>query len=220
MKGLLLKEIYSVKKYFKIYIALVGLVAAIAIFVGSGMELFIAFFPCIICSSIPTNLVAYDEKNRWTTYSATMPYTKFQIVSSKYMIGLIIQAIVLLFSAFINVIHAFIFHTFSSASFVTVFWIIFMSSVLAILANSVFLPLVFKFGTEKGRLAALFVTGIFYGIIIYFLVSFINGIGLESLQSNAKSSVIIIIFATIAITAGIYALSWYISYVIFKRREL
>ena len=44
---------------------------------------------------IPINLLVYDERSRWTQYSGTLPYTKTQIVSGKYLIGLLIQLTIL-----------------------------------------------------------------------------------------------------------------------------
>ena len=64
MKGLLLKDFYMAAKYCR---------------------------ACLLCGMIPVNLLAYDERSRWLEYSGTLPYTKAQIVSGKYLVGIIVQ---------------------------------------------------------------------------------------------------------------------------------
>ena len=52
-------------------------------------NMFFVFYPCLFCGMVPVNLLAYDERSRWLQYSGTLPYTRAQIVSGKYLIGLI-----------------------------------------------------------------------------------------------------------------------------------
>lgn len=93
MKGLLLKDWYMMKKYCKAYIAII--VVFIAVFLVSNDNLFFVFYPCMICGMIPVNLLGYDERSHWVQYSGTMPYTKAQLVSGKYLIGLLAQLTIL-----------------------------------------------------------------------------------------------------------------------------
>ena len=58
--------------------------------------MFFVFYPCMLCGMIPVNLLGYDERSRWMQYSGTMPYTKTQIVSGKYLIGLLAQLAMLI----------------------------------------------------------------------------------------------------------------------------
>ena len=94
MKGLLLKDLYMMKKYCKSYLLIT--VVFIAVSFASSENLFFTFYPCLLCGMIPVNLLGYDERSRWLQYSETMPYTKGQIVSGKYLIGLGTQIAVLL----------------------------------------------------------------------------------------------------------------------------
>ena len=97
MKGLLLKDFYMMTKYCRSYIWIAILFLAIS-FVNSE-NMFFTFYPCLLVGMIPVNLLAYDEKSRWLSYSGTLPYTKSQIVSGKYIIGLFVQIIMLLLTA-------------------------------------------------------------------------------------------------------------------------
>ena len=94
MKGLLLKDWYMMKKYCRYY--LFCAVGFIILSVMSEGNMFFIFYPCLLCGMIPVNLIGYDERSRWMQYSGTMPYTKAQIVSGKYLIGLFSQLVILL----------------------------------------------------------------------------------------------------------------------------
>ena len=93
MKGLLLKDWYMVKKYCRAYLLIAIVFIAISFFSNDNM--FFVFYPCLLCGMIPVNLLAYDERSHWMQYSGTLPYTKTQIVSGKYLIGLLAQLAVL-----------------------------------------------------------------------------------------------------------------------------
>ena len=89
MKGLLLKDWYMMKKYCRSYVLIAVVFIALSL-VSSG-NMFFVFYPCLLCGIIPVNLLGYDERSRWMQYSGTLPYTKRQIVSAKYLIGLLAQ---------------------------------------------------------------------------------------------------------------------------------
>ena len=81
MKGLLLKDLYMMRKYCRSYLLIA--VVFIALSFASNQNLFFVFYPCLLCGMIPVNLLGYDERSRWLQYSGTMPYTRAQIVSCK-----------------------------------------------------------------------------------------------------------------------------------------
>ena len=85
MKGLLLKDLYMVVKYCKAYLLIAVVFLAVSL-MGSD-NLFFIFYPCLLCGMIPVNLLAYDERSRWPQYCGTLPYTKGQIVSGKYLMA-------------------------------------------------------------------------------------------------------------------------------------
>ena len=89
MKGLLLKDWYMMKKYCR-YHLFVSIGFIILSMMSSG-NMFFVFYPCLLAGMIPVNLLGYDERSRWTEYVGTLPYTKTQIVSAKYLIGLFTQ---------------------------------------------------------------------------------------------------------------------------------
>lgn len=86
MKGLLLKDFYMAWRYCRILLVLV--VVFIALSWADQGSLFFLLYPIILVSMIPVTLLGYDERDRWTGYSDTLPYTRGQLVSAKYLVGL------------------------------------------------------------------------------------------------------------------------------------
>ena len=208
MKGLLLKDLYMMKKYCKSYLLIT--VVFIAISFVSSENLFFTFYPCLLCGMIPVNLLGYDERSRWLQYSETMPYTKGQIVSGKYLIGLGTQIAVLLITGIAQAIRMSV-----SGAFVLLeyFVLMILLLIMSLLASSITLPFMFKLGVEKGRMAYYIMIGIVCaGSIIS--SNLLSG----GIQAEIKLNGILSIICLVGI--GIYALSWYLSIAFYKKREI
>lgn len=209
MKGLILKDLYLLKKYCRGFLIVIAAFLAAMMFSNSQNEgLFYSLYPCIFCSMMPITLLGYDERSRWNQYSAVMPYTKAQLVSSKYIIGLIVQAAVIPLIAALQAASMVRRGEFVFGDYMTM---LFTDIVISFIIPSVCLPLVFKYGTEKGR--------IFYFIIVAVLSSAVTAVNLVKIEKqitiNTAGFMPFIVFAAV----GIYVLSWYLSIVFYKKRE-
>ena len=76
MKGLLLKDVYMAAKYCRSYL-LITLIFLTVSFFGSQNTFFL-FYPCLLCGMIPVNLLAYDERSRFLSYTGVRPITRTQ----------------------------------------------------------------------------------------------------------------------------------------------
>lgn len=208
MKGLLLKDWYMMKKYCRSYL----LIAAVFIAVSfvSDDNMFFVFYPCLLCGMIPVNLLGYDERSRWIQYSGTLPYTKTQIVSAKYLVGLLAQAAMLIVTGVVQGIKMGINGNFALNNFIM---LMLLMLIVATLTSSISLPFIFKLGVEKGRTAYYVMIGFVCGASVLASSLFIGRLQVE-IQLNA--------FLTILALAGVsvYILSWYLSIVFYKKREL
>lgn len=208
MKGLILKDLYMMKKYCKSYLFLVIIFIAVS-FVGTN-NLFFIFYPCMLCGMIPVNLLGYDERSRWLQYSETMPYTKSQIVSGKYLIGLGTQIFMILVVGIAQAIRMSIGGTFILGEYLVLMMLLL---IMSLLASSITLPFMFKLGVEKGRMAYYFMVGVVCAGSI--IGSNLLSVGF---QAEIKMNGILPIICLVGI--GIYALSWYMSIVFYKKKEL
>lgn len=208
MKGLLLKDWYMMKKYCRTYIFIAA--AFIALSLVSNGNMFFVFYPCLLCGMIPVNLLGYDEPSRWMQYSGTLPYTKAQIVSGKYLIGLLAQLATLLAVGVTQAAKMVIAGDFVLGEFAVLILLMFIVSTLT---SSITLPFIFKLGVEKGRTAYYVMIG-FVCAASYLASSFFKG----QLATEIKLNLIFAILAVVGI--GIYIFSWYMSIVFYKKREI
>ena len=208
MKGLILKDLYMIKSYCRSYF-LIAIVFTVAAFIDSN-NLFLAFYPCMLCGMIPVTLLGYDERSRWLQYSETMPYTKAQIVSGKYLIGVGAQVTILLVTGIAQAIRMGILGEFLLNEYLVLMMLLL---VMSLLASSICLPFMFKLGVEKGRMAYYIMIGVVCaGSIISsnFLTS--------EMSTPISANGILPIICLVGI--GIYIFSWYLSIKFYKRREL
>jgi len=208
MRGLLLKDWYMAKKYCKSYLLIT--VVFVAISLVSDGNMFFVFYPCLLCGMIPVNLLGYDERSRWMQYSGTLPYTKTQIVSGKYIIGLLAQLAILFVTGSAQAAKMIV-----AGDFVFGYFIVLMLLMLIVstFTSSISLPFMFKLGVEKGRTA--------YYIMIGFVCAasvLASSIFRGQLASEIQPNIVLTVLAIVGI--GVYIFSWYMSVVFFKRREI
>lgn len=141
MGGLILKDLYGLKQQLKIYIiiAVVWLLIAVTtrdMSFFSGLVMMFTFL-------VPITSLAYDEKSRFDAYALTMPVKRSDIVLSKYLLSLICGAVCALAGFFVNVICM---NDIFETAVVTLILLC-----VGIFFSSIVLPLLFRFGVEKGR---------------------------------------------------------------------
>lgn len=196
-----------VKTYCRGYLLIAVAFIALSFF---SDNMFFAFYPCILCGMIPVNLLAYDERSRWTQYSATLPYTKTQIVSGKYLMGSLAQLTILVLTGVGQAVKmsgtgGFVFGD------LTVLMLLML--IVSTLSSSICLPFVFKLGVEKGRTAYYIMIG-FVCAASVLAASIIRGQRMSEIQPD----LILTLIAVIGI--GVYILSWYLSVAFFKKKEI
>ncbi len=208
MKGLLLKDWYMTQKYCKYYL-FVGIGFIILSLMSKG-NMFFVFYPCLLCGMIPVNLLGYDERSRWTEYVGTLPYTKTQIVSTKYLIGLFAQTAFLTVTCMAQAVKMGIEGEFVLTEFLVLMMLLL---IMATVSSSMTLPFIFKLGVERGRTAYYVMIGVVCtGSIIS--SNLLSG----GMQSEINLNGVLPIICIVGI--GIYALSWYLSIVFYKKWEI
>ena len=197
-----------IKRYCRYY--LFCAVGFTALSVMSTGNMFFVFYPCLLCGMIPVNLIGYDERSRWMQYSGTMPYTKAQIVSGKYLIGLFAQLTILLMIGVAQAAKRLIAGDFVLGEFAV---LMLLMLIVSMLTSSISLPFIFKLGVEKGRTAYYVMIGFVCGASVLASSLFKGEFGME-----IKPNLVLVIFAVVGIC--IYIFSWYMSIVFYKKREI
>lgn len=208
MKGLLLKDCYMLLKYCRSYL-LMALVF-VAISYADSENMFFVFYPCLLCGMIPASLLSYDERSRWLQFCGALPYTKAQVVSAKYLVGLLMQLAVLLLTAVVQGLRMTHDGSFTVAGFASMLALILL---LSMLASAISLPFMFKLGVEKGRAAYYVMIGV---------ICAGGAMGSVLLQGNTLFTGGMRVALPLLCVAGVvlYALSWYWSIRLYERREV
>lgn len=208
MKGLILKDLYTLKKQFWFVIFYCILFAVYGVILkNTGMyttmiTLFLAIFP--------VTSVSYDERAGWDGYSVVLPVKRSEIVKSKYYLGYLFIIPTSIISLLINIIAE---RKINADILIdSLFSIIFALSSAAIMMAVLF-PFMFKFGSEKGRiiiiLVALLVGGFFGAVFVLYnlkdVISFqIFQLSLHAIAIIALILAVILSFVSILISIRIY----------------
>lgn len=83
----------------------------------------------------------------------------------------------------------------------------------ATLTSSISMPFIFKLGVEKGRIAYYVMIGFVCGASVLS-----SGLFREHLQAEIRLNTILVVLSFVGI--GVYILSWYLSIVFYKKREI
>ena len=143
MKGLLCKDACTLVRQVGILLALVVLFGC----VQRGSMTAVAIF---YASLLPMTALAYDERCKWDTMAAGMPYSDLALVGSKYVLGAVCVAGAMV----VSLLAQLAFGSFCAEDAATTLVI----ALLAFGLNVIELPVLFRFGVEKGRLVFLLLT--------------------------------------------------------------
>jgi len=205
MKGLLLKDFYVIKKYFRFYLILIP-AFLIGSFFTHGNVGFVACYPMVLLAMIPMNLLAYDEGFRWDRYCSATPCSRATQVSAKYIVMLYFLGIVFLLSALVQILRIIVNGEDPSG-------LGFMLAVLFSLGTispAISMPVMYKFGVTKGRVVSII---IFAGLVG--LTTAKDTLSVPDPQALSSLSLV-----AIPICAALYALSWCLSIHFYKQREV
>ncbi len=168
MKSLVLKDLFNIGHNAKSMLFIL-VVFAVALIPFSGVEGYI-FVCAILCSMMIVTTFSFDDSSKWTRYAMIMPVSKKELVAGKFMVLAIFCAIGSLFGLIIGFIGGLITHKIV-LDIVGIGELLFLTLgawVISLIFGSMSIPLVFKFGAEKGRVlllvSFLIPAGICFGI--------------------------------------------------------
>lgn len=205
MKGLLLKDWYAMKTYCRTFLILV-LVYATVFPASQSSSGFVMLFPCVLSGMLSMTLIAYEEREKWNVYAATLPVSKAQQVSSKYLISLIVSSIVLCVMLLSHTAAALVRHGFDLTA---VGGLLITMVPLCLMPAALLLPFIFWLGAEKGRM-------MYYGVFAIFGVAITFISPANALRAMGKLTGAVILAASVLI----FGASWLLSIRLYQKRAL
>ena len=150
MLGLIKKDLFVMKNNLKYFLLMILVFAFFA-----KESNIIYFIPIFISIMIFITTFSYDDYNKWDTYAITLPLSREKIVLAKYLTSLLLMVGTVLITFLLSFVIDTINHSFD---FDEVFPMIFGGLFALVLLQTFMYPLIYKFGTEKGRI------GLFVGV--------------------------------------------------------
>lgn len=153
MKGLILKDFINIKGQLVLYLLIVVLWLGIGFkwesssFFSSVMQMFAVM--------IPLTALACDEKNHWNRFALTMPVCRRELVQSKFLFTLITMAALALVSFAGSLV--------ISGDVEESVLVVLYSCPFGVILNGILMPVMFRFGVEKGRF-------VFIGVVALFVL--------------------------------------------------
>ncbi len=206
MKGLLYKESRCLWQYGKSYILMVVIFFALSMTNGTGSASGVMWllYPVFLLASLPASLLNADEKDGWMMYCDTLPVTRRQIVTVKYIACAVLAAAVTLLAMAAAVLHGQTDPLYREQ----VVSVLPLMPMTGLAAPALMFPAMFKYGAVKGRTVFLTVV-VLVGAACAVLIS--TG-GPEGQTWSFPLG--------LAIGLVIFAASWALSVKWFEQREL
>ena len=153
MKGLLYKDWKMLLKLGRMYLLIMLIFSVVPQFTRMG-------FAMAYAAILPYSIIAYDEQSKWLRLAIMMPYTDGQLVLSKYVLSWFGMLFVMVLSAISRTADYFI-H--GQTVLIQEYQEVLIFTAASSLFSTIVLPLVFRFGVERGRL--MFIPVIIGGVI-------------------------------------------------------
>jgi len=150
MKGLLLKDYYTLLKQVRFYLIFLLIFTIIP-----NMNL--SSIAIVYAAMLPITVIAFDERSKWDQLAAMMPYTERELVFSKYVLGYIAVAVFgvvafVLQSGIALIGH----HAFTMEQEMALL----VTAAAAMILLAINLPFMFWLGVERGRIVFMILIGV------------------------------------------------------------
>ena len=204
MLALLKKDIFTLKRNCAVYVGIMMLFY-IAFGIFNDNFAMYHFFFILITLMLPVTAMSFDEKCRWDLYGMSMPLSRRAAVLSKYLLTGISAVFGIFFGTLVMAISA-LMHGEPLSIGLLAQPLAF--ALFSVLIADFALPIMFHFGTEKGRLAmVLIIWGI--ALVPYAAQKFAAGLGF---------GVFLLMLAAAAVVATL--VSSQLSITVYQRKEL
>lgn len=219
MKSLILKDWYLATKNCWAYIIVIVPFLAISLFADTPI-LFTFSFPVLLTSVTSINIITYDEKCRWQNYSLSMPYTRKQIVASKYIMAAILSCSLSLLGGITQIVSCFINGNAGEISALYLMFTICVLILIGIVSPCLIFPFIFKMGVEKGKILYVIIMGFIGFIMGFFMNVMTDDEMIEMVSDLSEKDILISIAVILASDVVIYFGSWALSSHAYGKRDL
>ena len=211
MKGLFLKEFYSVNVYKKSMLLMLAVIVVMSFALPLGGS-YVPTMVMVYMVMTLMNLFALDDSSKWDRYAVSLPLSRWSIVAVRYLFLSIITVAANVAAFALSVVigavrgqqESLLQSLLVSASLLMVF----------LLIASVSMPLCYRFGAEKSRMVMMAVFGLVYLGFIWSLPKL-----KPMLEGSPSSTVTVLVAGAVVLTLVLYTVSYLVSVRIYAKKE-
>ena len=208
MKGLILKDIYNLRKHGRTMLLLAA-AYSFMIFMTGNAEVFLGTVVIMFAATSIASL-SYDSQSGWDTYVSTLPVSRSDVVMSKYILSYLFALAGGLIALLIGWINGIIKN---SGNFFEMLVSAYVMFSIAIVFVSVLLPLIYKFGVERSRI--IIIAAVAIPVVAVFAIV---KTGVATMPNDQM--VTRILFLSPFILAICVVLSYAISNMVYRKKEV
>ena len=146
MTGLILKDLFVMRKVLRSYLLLIVIYAILA-YLDFFDYSFIITFIQIILAVLPISAFAYDEQSKWDRYAMSLPLGRSKVVGARYLFVLALT----LFTVAMGLAGTALLYLAHQVDPLEMFVTLMVSTTIGLLLPTILLPLSYKLGAERAR---------------------------------------------------------------------
>ena len=155
MIGLIIKDVLNLNSNKRIFISLLIMFIFLGFFDQQGASLLSIYLP-ILCLMLAISTFSYDEYSKWDRYVLALPLDRKSIVVARYLFSMS-----LLVLSYILIIVLKLTRILLNKSNIDLYTILFeplITIFIIVIFLAIILPIIYKFGAEKGRMIMILVS--------------------------------------------------------------
>lgn len=215
MKGLILKDIYSIRITQKTYVLLFLFLCVFGYLMKSPG--YVGTMCIVVFATAVLSLFNADQYYHWDTYAAALPLGKRIIVRARYMLIIVMTLGLAVFTAIMTGATAALLGMSVSEQVISS---VSMCMIIPIFSG-IIIPVIYKLGVEKGRVIFMMLFLIPF-LVLTLLKDSIRGTAVEKLLVNLQQNPngqVIIAGILLAVSILVLAVSYMISIRIYSNKE-
>ena len=201
MKGLLLKDLINLKSTARLFLAFLAIFAVLILSTGELGSYSLSIV--VLSAMLPFTTVALDERAKWDRTALCAPVKRSTLVLSKYVLGLVLLGIALFAGLLLGLL--------GGQELSLLLKQLFLIGLSGALILCVMLPLMFRFGAEKGRIVLMLIMAAAFAASFLF-----NGPDVALPTKDALMDYALILIASV-IAALVLSAMW--SMGIYRKKE-
>ncbi len=207
MKGFVYKDLRLLGNLWKTYAMILGIFLLLTVTGVYEPTFFLTMTAMLLCM-YPATSFSYDELAKWDRFAITVPDGRKKVVQGKYMFALIL----LLGALAVNLLLSLALPLLGKGLPDTNLIIAVAGTAAAFLLNAVLLPLLFRFGSQKGR--------IFLVVGIAFIAGILGALSVIGTSvSFGSGDLIPCLIVLLALALGLLFVSYRVSLNIYKKKD-